>query len=90
MCEDPTSQLARAPARDIRLVLASRTPGFCRLCRAELDWFQTARGRWLPMQRDAAPIARVPMNDDLVMFSLTDAHWRRCVDGDRFRPHETD
>jgi hypothetical protein len=80
MCEDPQPE----GRKRLLLVLASRARGFCRTCRVEVAWFETAGGSRVAMEADAAPLGELT-EDGRAWFSAELMHARGCPDADGFR-----
>jgi hypothetical protein len=62
----------------------------CRACAADIEWFETLRGRKMPMNAGAVP--RKSTNDAatgrvIVFFAAEDAHWNTCPDASKFGGH---
>jgi hypothetical protein len=73
----------------IRLFENSKRRGVCRgrACARPVDWFETTRGKWMPMDPNAVP--RKSDTDRasgrvIGFYSADDSHWRTCVDASQF------
>jgi hypothetical protein len=71
-----------------RLFEDSHDVGVCRGCGAGIDWYETLRGRRMPMNAGAVP--RKSEKDEatgrvVAFFSADDSHWATCEKRDEFR-----
>jgi hypothetical protein len=65
----------------IRLYEDSRSPGICRGCDAQIEWFETLRGAKMPMNAGAVP--RKSENEAgtrrvIAYFAAEDSHFGSC------------
>ena len=59
----------------------------CRGCQAPIEWYETLKGKRMPMNAGAVP--RKSDNDPdtgrvIVFFAADDAHWNSCPDAAKF------
>ena len=63
--------------------------GVCRGCFAEIDWFETAGGRAMPMNPGAKPIASSGQGKNtLGEFLSSDTHWATCPKAGQFHARQ--
>jgi hypothetical protein len=53
----------------------------CRGCGDPILWYETARGRKMPVNADAAIVER----DGALWVATSDTHWATCPERDRFK-----
>ncbi len=75
------------PETLIRLFEDSKQPGICRGCQAPIDWFETLRGKHMPMDTGAVP--RKSENHPetkrvIAFFAAADSHWATCSAREQF------
>lgn len=71
----------------IRLLDGTGTAGACRGCGAPIQWYETLRGKRMPM--NAGAVARKSETDPatnrvIALFSADDSHWNACPDAPSF------
>jgi hypothetical protein len=73
----------------IRLYEDSRSVGGrCRGCGAAIDWYETRRGKKMPMNAGAVPRKSAldpETNRVIAFFSAEDAHWKSCPAAEDFK-----
>ena len=70
-------------------VLDNRRPqrARCRGCEADIEWFETLRGKKMPMNASAVPrkSEHDPDTGRLILhFAAADAHWQSCPEKSQF------
>lgn len=74
----------------VRLYEDSKTAGTCKGCQAPLDWYETVKGRNMPMNRDAVPRKSETDRETgrvVAFFSSDDTHWASCPAYKVFKTH---
>lgn len=74
----------------IKLYEDPKSPGTCRGCQALIEWFETVKGKNMPMNPGAVPrkSERHPETGRVVaFFSSDDTHWATCPAWKQFKVH---
>lgn len=77
-----------AMTKTVRLYEDSKGSGVCRGCDAPLDWYDTLKGKKMPMNAGATPLKseNEPGTGRVIAyFAADDAHWDSCPARDRFK-----
>jgi hypothetical protein len=75
-------------AQTVTVVLSTGRDGKCRSCQADVTWYKTQAGKWLPFNGAPTPqVQQELLADDssIGFLPASAAHWTTCPDADAWR-----
>ena len=66
------------------------TRGVCKGCGAALEWYETLKGKQMPVNAGSVPVKSEKDPDTwrvIVFFGQDDAHWGSCTASRQFKRH---